>query len=97
MATSNVSRVEDTDALASLESRILRAVQLVTELRSEKQALEEQLRATKSEAQSFTSEMDALKAENTRLLDELEELREERTQVRSRIEKLLGQIDSLAV
>lgn len=96
MATSNQTRIEESDALASLEERILRAVQLVTQLRSEKEQAEAQARAIRSDSQSVASQVDALKAENARLLDEVAELREERSQVRSRIEKLLGQMDTLA-
>jgi len=96
MATSNPTRVQESDALASLEERILRAVQLVTQLRSEKDQAEAQARAIRSDSQSAAAEIDALKTENARLLDEVAELREERIQVRSRIEKLLGQLEPLA-
>ena len=44
MAATNVTRVEEADALSSLEDRILRAVQLVTQLRSEKEAAEAKLK-----------------------------------------------------
>jgi FtsZ-binding cell division protein ZapB len=81
-ATSTTNRIEDTDALQSLEDRILRAVDLVAQLRQEKEA------AVKAS--------DELKAENSRLSEELEALRSERKQVRGRIEKLLGQMDILA-
>jgi FtsZ-binding cell division protein ZapB len=96
MATSNPTRIEEPDALASLEERILRAVQLVNQLRSEKEQAEAQARALRSDGQSAASQVEALKTENARLLDEVAELREERIQVRSRIEKLLGQMDTLA-
>ena len=73
---------EDADALQSLEERIVRAVELVGQLRKEKDA------AVKASEE--------LKAENTRLSEELNSLQSERKQVRSRIEKLLGQMDNLA-
>jgi regulator of replication initiation timing len=76
------TRTEDVDALQSLEERILRAVDLVSQLRQEKDA------AVKAN--------DDLKAENTRLSEELQTLQSERKQVRTRIEKLLGQMDTLA-
>jgi FtsZ-binding cell division protein ZapB len=82
VATPTTTRTEDSDALQSLEERILRAVDLVAQLRQEKDA------AVKSS--------DELKAENTRLSEELEALKSERKQVRGRIEKLLGQMDTLA-
>ncbi len=76
------TRTEDVDALQSLEERILRAVDLVSQLRQERDA------AVKAN--------DDLKAENTRLSEELQTLQSERKQVRTRIEKLLGQMDTLA-
>ena len=81
-ATPTTTRIEDTDALQNLEERILRAVDLVAQLRQEKDAA---LKAS-----------DELKAENIRLSEELEALKSERKQVRGRIEKLLGQMDTLA-
>jgi seryl-tRNA synthetase len=94
MAAGNVTRIiEDNDALASLEERILRAVQLVNQLRSEKEAAEAQAVAARA---SSDAELEALRAENARLVDEVAELRAERKQVRTRIEKLLGQMDNLA-
>ena len=81
-ATPSTTRIEDADALQSLEERILRAVDLVSQLRQERDA------ALKTN--------DDLKAENTRLSEELETLQSERKQVRTRIEKLLGQMDHLS-
>ena len=70
------------DALASLESRVQQAVQLVVRLRQEKDA-----------ALSLAAEA---RAESGRLADELAALQTERKQVRGRIEKLLEQIDQLS-
>jgi FtsZ-binding cell division protein ZapB len=81
-ATPSTTRIEDADALQSLEERILRAVDLVSQLRQERDA------ALKTN--------DELKAQNTRLSEELETLQSERKQVRTRIEKLLGQMDHLS-
>jgi len=72
---------QELDALASLEERITRAVELVSTLRSEKLEMEAQLN-------SAIGERDAARRE-------LDELRSERRQVRTRIEKLLGQMDLL--
>jgi predicted nucleic acid-binding Zn-ribbon protein len=77
-----MSTLEEVDALASLEERIQRAVQLVAKLRKEKEAAEE----AAAEA----------KAESERLGEEVKSLQSERKQVRARIEKLLGQIDQLS-
>lgn len=82
MATPTTTMVEDADALQNLEERILRAVELVAQLRREKDAA---LKANED-----------LKAENSRLSGELDGLQSERKQVRSRIEKLLGQMDTLS-
>jgi FtsZ-binding cell division protein ZapB len=72
----------EVDSLSSLEERIQRAVQLVTQLRHEKEA-------------AVQAAADA-KAEADRLAGEVKTLQAERKQVRSRIEKLLGQIDQLS-
>jgi len=95
MAMADASSTEP-DALASLEERILRAVQLVTELRSENEALRKQIEAETSDRESSAASLAQLRSDNERLSDELETLRAERKQVRTRIEKLLGQIDLLA-
>jgi FtsZ-binding cell division protein ZapB len=75
-------RDEQTDALASLEARILKAAELVKRLRQERDAAVQ-------EQEKAVTERDAA-------VRELEALRAERKQVRSRIEKLLGQMDLLS-
>jgi predicted nucleic acid-binding Zn-ribbon protein len=77
-----MSPAEEVDSLGSLEQRIQQAVQLVSRLRSEKEAALDQLAAAKTEAAHLADEVKALQAE--------------RKQVRQRIEKLLGQIDQLS-
>jgi len=77
-----VKQAEDLDTLASLEERITRTVDLVTQLRADNQALETELQTARTETE--------------RLSQELEEVRAERKQVRARIEKLLGQMDLLS-
>lgn len=71
-----------TDALASLEERITRAVQVLTAMRSEN----EQLQRDKHELQQKVQQ----------LSEEVEALRGERKQVKTRIEKLLTQLDLLS-
>jgi len=71
-----------TDALASLEERITRAVQVLTAMRSEN----EQLQRDKSELQQKVQQ----------LSEEVDALRGERKQVKTRIEKLLTQLDLLS-
>lgn len=73
---------QEIDSLGSLEERIHQAIQLVSRLRAEKQAAEEQA------AKATT--------ESARLADEVQALQAERKEVRQRIEKLLGQIDQLS-
>ena len=74
--------LQEIDSLGSLEERIQQAIQLVSRLRAEKEAAEEQAREAKAEA--------------ARLVEEVQALHSERKQVRQRIEKLLGQIDQLS-
>ena len=83
------------DSLASLEERILRAVELVSALRAERDAALSDL----AEAQAGLMEMASVKqaaAEAEKLQVEIDGLRAERKQVRVRIEKLLGQMDQLS-
>ncbi len=84
----NAAQTQETDALADLEQRISRAVELVNSLRVRNAALEEQL-AT-ANALAATAAADARAARQ-----ELDDLRSERKQVKTRIEKLLGQLDLL--
>lgn len=74
--------LQDIDSLGSLEERIQQAIHLVSRLRAEKEAAEEQAAEAKAEA--------------ARLAEEVQALQSERKQVRQRIEKLLGQIDQLS-
>lgn len=97
MASSTiVSVTEESDTLSSLEERITRAVQLVNQLRREKEALEKQIEAMQSEKSASESQFGDLQARNEALAEEIAELRSERKQVRTRIEKLLGQMDLLS-
>ncbi len=77
------------DSLASLEERILRTVDLVNTLRSER----DDALAERDEAQKAAG---AAAAEVQKLRQEIEELRGERKQVCTRIEKLMGQMDLLS-
>lgn len=70
------------DALAHLEERITRAVELVSHLRNENAMLQEQLATALADANTFRTELD--------------DLRSERKSVRTRIEKLLGQMELLS-
>jgi len=78
----------DDDALASLEERIRRAVELVATLRAERDAAIAELDAVRKAAGSALTD-------SQKSRQELETLRSERKQVRTRIEKLLGQMDLL--
>jgi FtsZ-binding cell division protein ZapB len=80
--------VPEADSLSSLEERIHRAVELVAQLRAERDAAVAERDAARSGAGAALSEMQKLR-------DEVEELRGERKQVRTRVEKLLGQMDLL--
>lgn len=79
----------EADALASLEERILRTVELVATLRAERDAAVAELDSARKAAGTAMAE-----AQNLR--QEVEGLRGERKHVRTRIEKLLGQMDLLS-
>lgn len=85
----------DTDALLHLEERILRAVQLVTSLRSEKQALLSEKSQLLAEKQALESELSSALQQGTETKRELDSLRGDREEVKSRIETLLSQMDAL--
>ena len=89
-------RTEETDSLAALEERILRAVEMVSTLREEKQALQKELEDALEAKESARRDADHSRADVTRLNEELASLQSERKQVRTRIEKLLGQMDLLS-
>jgi FtsZ-binding cell division protein ZapB len=83
------------DSLANLEERILRAVELVSALRAERDAALGELK----EARAALAELASVKkaaAESETLREVIDGLRAERKQVRVRIEKLLGQMDQLS-
>jgi predicted nuclease with TOPRIM domain len=86
----------DAEALADLERRVERIVELVGVLRQEKEALRRQAETAFAEREAAQQALQAALADNRKLHVEIESLRGERTQVRQRIEKLLGQIDQLA-
>lgn len=95
MATTT-ARVEETDSLASLEERIHRAVQLVAQLRQEKDTIQKLLDETIAEKEAAEKGASDAREQNKVLSQEIDELKAERRQVRSRIEKLLGQMDMLS-
>lgn len=87
---------EDRDTLSGLEDRILKAVELVSQLRQRNESLQRQLDealAGKADAEKAATEA---RAEAARVAQEMDSLRSERKQVRTRIEKLLGQMDLLS-
>ena len=86
----------DLDSLASLEERITKAVDVVSRLRSEKEALANQLETALAERDAAQKEASAANLQSQKVAQELEDLRSERKQVRARIEKLLGQMDLLS-
>jgi FtsZ-binding cell division protein ZapB len=83
------------DSLANLEERIRHAVELVSSLKTERDAAVSEL----AEARAALTELAPAKkaaAEAQKLRGEIEGLRAERKQVWVRIEKLLGQMDELS-
>lgn len=92
----DLPRDQEADALASLEERIQKAVEVVAALRMEKAALEERLAAAQAEREAAVEAAAQAQGQTGTLAREVESLRAERKQVRSRIEKLLGQMDLLS-
>jgi len=91
---------QESDALASLEERIHKAVELVAELRAENAALREEAENLRGENKALHTSNDAAlqeaaeaRTQTEQLGGEIEALRAEKKQVRTRIEKLLGSID----
>lgn len=89
-------RDDDAEFLASLEERILRAVELVGQLRKENDVLENQLEAATEAQKGLEADLADARRESARLSKELDSMHAERKQVRTRIEKLLGQMDLLS-
>lgn len=95
MAT-NLLREDEAEFLASLEERILRAVELVAALRKENAALADRLKAIESERDSAEEALAVARQDSVKLQKELDALQDDRKQVRTRIEKLLVQMDALS-
>lgn len=89
-------RDDDAEFLASLEDRILRAVELVGQLRKENESLENKLESAAEVQKGMEADLAEARRENARLVKELDSMHAERKQVRTRIEKLLGQMDLLS-
>lgn len=89
-------RDQEADALASLEERIQKAVEVVAALRKENAALEAKLAAALADREAAVESAAQAQEQTGALAKEIESLRTERKQVRSRIEKLLGQMDLLS-
>lgn len=87
---------DDTDSLASLESRIMKAVELITTLREENSSLRKQLQGAIDEKDRASKDTKDSSLRAEKVMAELESLRNERAHVRTRIEKLLGQMDLLS-
>ena len=94
---------QEFDALASLEERIHKAVELVSQLRAENEALRAENENLRNETKALRTSNEAAMQEaaeaaarTEQTVGELNSLRAERKQVRLRIEKLLGHIDQLS-
>lgn len=87
---------DDNDSLASLEARILKAVEIISTLREENVSLRKQLQTAIDDKDRVSKDTKDASSKSEKAMAELESLRNERTQVRTRIEKLLGQMDLLS-
>jgi FtsZ-binding cell division protein ZapB len=81
------------DSLATLEERIRSAVEVVSQLRREKEAATQ----AASENEPLRRRIEALTVELEAVRAERDTLKSERENVRRRVEKLLEQIDALSV
>ncbi len=87
------------DSLAELEERVHRTVELVADLKAERDAALADLAEAKAEAKAALACLAAARKAMTAVEDlrsETAGLRAERKQVRVRIEKLLAQMDQVA-
>ena len=80
---------QEQDTLDNLEARVAKTVELVAQLRAERDAARE-------EASRWETEATTLRNSLTKAEQERETMQAERKAVRSRIEKLLGQMDLLS-
>lgn len=87
---------DNEDSFAALEDRIVRAVEVVTQLRADKQDLVRQVEAANAERDAARQAAGTALERAQKMVDEMDHLRTERKQVRTRIEKLLGQMDLLS-
>ncbi len=87
---------DNEDSFAALEERILRAVEIVNQLRAEKQELLRQVEAANAERDAARQAAGTALERAQTMVGEMDHLRTERKQVRTRIEKLLGQMDLLS-
>ena len=87
---------DNEDSFAALEERIVRAVEVVSQLRGEKQELLRQVEAANAERDAARQAAGTALERAQKMVDEMDHLRTERKQVRTRIEKLLGQMDLLS-
>ena len=83
-----VVAVDEPDTLTQIEERILRAVELVTKLRQERDAALFDLNTVREELQQTD-------ASGRTLSEEVLSLKADREKVRGRLERLLGHIDQL--
>lgn len=88
-------REDDADSLASLEEQILRAVEMVSVLRQEKDALARKLEEAEADRAAALQQAAEVGARADQVAREMESLRAERKQVRTRIEKLKDQLELL--
>ena len=91
----NAVRDDETDSLGGLEEQIVRAVEVVSVLRQEKEALARKLEEAETGKQAALDRAAEAGARFERVAQELETLRTERKQVRTRIEKLKDQLELL--
>ncbi len=80
---------QEQESLSHLEARVAKAVELVTELRAERDAAKLEANAAKEDCAKLRTQLEKLESERN-------SFQSERKAVRTRIEKLLGQMDLLS-
>ena len=88
-----VGRELEEDSLASLEERILRAVETVQTLREENGSLKRDLEDLRAEKEAANQELQEARAATARSMRELDDMKKE---LSARVRKMLGQLDLLS-
>ncbi len=82
---------DETEILAKLSERVERAVQMIQDLRRERDELRSRVEKAESQISSHQEAQDHFSTVES----EVEKFRSERSEIRNRIENILGSLDAL--